>query len=66
MLASLAPLLVEAIFEGGGRWGHGLFIKGEDLIQCLYLKGTLIRYEAFIWEWAFVRSLTVFLNDVSQ
>ena len=27
---------------------HGAFIRGERLIQTLYLKGALIRYEAFI------------------
>ena len=41
---------------GGGSIRHGVFLRGKRLIQPLYLKGALTRYEAFIWEWVFIRS----------
>ena len=48
MLTSLGSTLVEAITGEGASIRHGAFIRGEHLIQTLYLKGSLIRYEAFI------------------
>ena len=50
MWASLPSSMVEAIVERGGGGGgggasirHVAFIRGERLIQTLYLKGALIR-----------------------
>ena len=61
--ASSASLMVEAIlvWEVGGG-GGGVYVRGEHLIQTLYLKGAFIRYIQSVYlRMVFIRSFTVLI-----
>ena len=56
LLHGAFPWLLRRFLEEGEGTSirHGAFIRGRRSTQTLHLK------EAFIWEWAFIRSFTVF------